>query len=64
MKEYTKGEIPEELNGLNGKVEIGIQDQTPKLTGGFYPKKNIVIDYVKADKEAVKPAVYDDDVPF
>lgn len=68
-KEYNRGELPEELDRLSGKVEIGVQDEQPKPSGGFYPKKNIVVDYVMTDKGAVKPEAStrefkDDDVPF
>jgi hypothetical protein len=70
IEEYKKGEIPENMSGLSGKVEIGTQDEQPKSTGGFYPKKNIVIDYVMTDKGSVKydPKSVDkdlnDDLPF
>ena len=67
--EYKRGLIPEILEKYSGKVEIGIQDEQPKSTGGFYPKKNIVLDYVKRDAEAstTKPKeeeFVDSDIPF
>lgn len=43
--EYAKGEIPENLERYCGEVQIGTQEEQPRQGGGFYPKKNIVIDY-------------------
>lgn len=67
--QYNKGAIPEELERLSGKVEIGIQDEQPKPGGGVYPKKNVVVDYVVTDKGAVKVELQvdpslNDDLPF
>lgn len=67
--EYSKGEIPEALEHYCGKVEVSSQDPQPKSTGGFYPKKNVVVDYVfgnvenKSSKEESKD-FHDDDIPF
>lgn len=36
---YKTGKMPEELENLSGKVEIGIQEEQPKAGGGFYAKK-------------------------
>lgn len=64
---YKKGSIPEELQSLCGKVKIGIGKGNEKPDGGFYPDKNIVIDYLK-DKSIVnvKNAEdnFDDELPF
>lgn len=52
---YKRGELPESLQGLSGKVQIGVKDEQPKNDGnGYWPKKNIVEDYVMTDKGAVK----------
>lgn len=65
-EEYKKGQIPEELSRLSGKVHIGISEKQPNPTGGFYPEKNVVLDYVKNDKKIEKnnENVFGDDVPF
>jgi hypothetical protein len=71
-EEYKKGSIPEGLASLSGKVKIGIQEEKANPNGGFFPKKNIVIDYVMTDKGAVKSdsapieeeKFHDDDLPF
>lgn len=49
IEQYKKGEIPEELGGYSGQFIIGIQEAEPNSKGGFYPKKNIVIDYLKVE---------------
>ncbi len=69
-EEYKKGELPEDLERFSGKVEIGIQDEQPKSSGGFYPKKNIVVDYIVSDgtvkHNAPKQDEFNDslDIPF
>lgn len=69
-KEYEKGELPEELQGLCGKFSLKTKEQKPDGKGGFYPSKNIVDDYVMTDKGAVKyetqkdDKFIDNDVPF
>ena len=70
--DYAKGNIREELEGLSGKVHLGIQPSLPNPTGGYYPEKNVVIDYVTKDnaekigevKAEVKQDDFNDDVPF
>jgi hypothetical protein len=74
VDQYTKGELPEEFRGYSGYLELGIQDEMPNPKGGFYPKKNIVIDYVLNNnaESKVKPISVnkgltdfkEDDVPF
>lgn len=49
-EEYKKGCIRDELHNLSGKAHIGIKDPQPKDGGGFYPKKNIVLDYIICEK--------------
>lgn len=49
VEDYLKGNIREELERLSGKVHIGVQDIMPNPTGGYYPAKNVVIDYVTKD---------------
>ncbi len=69
-EEYKKGELPEELEGLEGKLELGTQDAQPKPGGGFYAKKNVVIDYIPmtaGEMKASAPVVHDDfsdQIPF
>jgi hypothetical protein len=73
--EYRRGELPEEMTGLSGKVEIGQQESQSKPTGGYYAAKNVVIDYLMADKVATqydgmkplpekKDEFLDDPIPF
>jgi len=72
QKEYEKCSLPEDLARLSGKVELGIKDEEPNPSGGYYPKKNVVVDYVMTDQGAVKVPlasnnnknVVDDDIPF
>lgn len=69
VEEYKKGSLPEELVGLSGKVAIDIQDEMPKPSGGYYPSKNVVIDYMKEGLVESKSAnssdsFKDDDIPF
>lgn len=45
--QYMKGSLPEEFHSFSGRCLIGVQEEMPKDGGGFYPKKNIVVDYVK-----------------
>lgn len=62
QEEYKKGQIPEDLERLSGKVKIIIQkgqlipeDKLQgKPKGSCYPDKNAVEDYVMTDKGAVK----------
>lgn len=63
-KEYERGTLPENLTRLGGKVEIGIKDEQPNPNGGFYPKKNIVVDYMASTKLVSNKSHIDDDVPF
>src|SRR5258706_6344229 len=46
-EQYKLGSLPKELERYSGKVQINIQDERPNPSGGFYARKNIVIDYVK-----------------
>jgi hypothetical protein len=52
-EEYKKGEIPEDLERKHGYAEIGTQEEQPKQGGGFYAKKNIVVEYVMTTKGAL-----------
>lgn len=69
-KEYERGKLPEEMENLYGKVCLDIQDEQPKEGGGFYPKKNVVVDYIVAAQgttraENKKDDFKDDiDLPF
>ena len=70
-EEYKRGELQEELERLSGKVEIGIQGEQAKPGGGFYPKKNIVVDYVTEEGKVnnaplftTTDAALNDDLPF
>ena len=64
-EEYKKGCLPEELENLSGKLELGTQEGQPKPSGGFYAKKNVVVDYIAPSEGEVKPkpAAVEDD-PF
>lgn len=75
-QEYKRGQLSEDLQQLSGKVLIDVQEPQPKEGGGFYPKRNIVVDYVVPDKmpianhhhkntvKANYNNVVSDDVPF
>lgn len=66
-EEYKSGSVREELKGLSGFVEISSKEAQPKPTGGFYPKKNVVVDYVSKVKqqEPIKDDQFiDSDIPF
>lgn len=74
-EDYKNGHLPEELERLCGKAQIGIRDEQTNPNGGVYPKKNIVIDYIPDDKNNVKhenqntvkeqPELgFDDAIPF
>lgn len=72
IEEYKRRELPEELAHYCGRVEIGVEDEQPKASGGMYPRKNKVVDYVKGEKGAVKNELayvsqekdFDDIIPF
>lgn len=68
VEEYKQGNIPEELTNRSGKLLLGIQEERPNPSGGVYPKKNTVVDYVLCDKGAVKhPGAddgFNDELPF
>lgn len=68
QEEYKRGDLPEELEGLGAAFKIGISEETPKKGGGFYPKKNIVLDYLKKTEiKYIHPSseiVFDDSIPF
>lgn len=70
IEEYKNGQLREELASLCGKVEIGRQEKQPKQGGGFYPEKNVVVDYVTSDKDSSKvdhvkeEGFHDDELPF
>lgn len=69
-KDYERGCLPENLERLSGKAIIGIQEEQPNPNGGFYPKKNVVTDYVIQDKSDIKQNPKeeefkdDTDIPF
>lgn len=67
LEEYKKGCIREDLTGLCGKCTIDIQNEKPKEGGGFYPKRNIVSDYIKSNDTksiSLTDEFKDDEVPF
>ena len=66
VEEYKQGKLREELDGYEGKVEIGIGDMMPNPSGGFYPKKNVVIDYIadKENKNKLESSEATEDNPF
>ncbi len=67
-EKFAQGNLPEEMQMLCGKVQIGREGQTPKKDGsGFYPPKNVVIDYVSKGENtlsSVSSDEFNDDVPF
>lgn len=65
---YNLGEIYAEdcLNKI-GLCQIGYEQGSQKPEGGYYPDKNVVIDYiVKTQKKNIanKDDFHDDDIPF
>lgn len=67
-EKFSQGNLPEEMEMLCGKVQIGRQDKTLKKDGnGFYPPKNVVIDYIDKGKKtlsSVSSSELNDDIPF
>jgi len=72
-EEYKKGQLPENLERLAGNAIIGIRDEQPKPNGGFYPRKNYVIDYIESNPVTSMPSSspefkpeeeLNDDIPF
>lgn len=65
-EEYKKGSIREDLQGLCGRVFIGIQDEMPNPNGGMYPKKNVVVEYAKEEfkLKEIKEDKFNDEIPF
>lgn len=69
-EDYKKGSLPEDFSYLSGKALIGTQEEMPNPNGGFYPKKNVVLDYIPQaegtvkEKTAIPKDDFDDDVPF
>lgn len=63
---YKEGNLPEELDGYSGKCLVGIQDQQSNPNGGFYPKKNVVLDYIEQNPsiENKKVEEFSDEIPF
>lgn len=69
---YESNNIPEEMEGLTGKLSLGVQEQKPNPNGGFYAAKNVVLDYIKKDsltfnsapKAAKEEDFLNDDLPF
>lgn len=48
--DYKGGDIPASkfMNKCEGKVVLGVEPEKPNGSGGYYPPKNIVKDYVPA----------------
>jgi Protein of unknown function (DUF669) len=63
---YEKGQMPEELTSLCGRARIGIQSEKSNNNGGYYPKKNYVIDYIKNEhKDFIEKSINEiSDIPF
>lgn len=68
---YEKGELPEDLTGFSGKAKVAVQE--PQLKNGtdneYWPKKNIVADYVNLKSEETKKVTslnneFNDDIGF
>ncbi len=73
LADYEKGSLPEDFAGLSGKCVIRTQEEMPKENGGFYPRKNVIEDYVKKitsqqyekkASQAESDFVDDADIPF
>lgn len=69
QEEYKKGQIRDSFLGLTGEVDIDIEEKQSNGKGGFYPEKNIVVDYVKNPTKQAAPELkaepaFDDDIPF
>lgn len=68
LDSYNSGKIPEILECLSGRAKFGIEKDVENDKGGFYPPKNIVLDYLKKDKSDSKlkhqKDEFNDDIPF
>jgi hypothetical protein len=67
-EQYKQGAIPVDLTNLEGIVRIGIQPEKQNPSGGFYAKKNIVIEYIKLSSGKLaantEKEFIDDSFPF
>lgn len=77
-EEYKQGQIPEELEGYSGKLELKVEEGglipddklKGKPKGSKYPDKNVVVDYIKrttvtaANKDAPADDFFDDPINF
>lgn len=62
---YNSDEIEaSDCIGKMGKVDIIIQQGQPNMSGGYYPDKNAVKDYVKSDKNMVQAQKANENLPF
>lgn len=68
---YDKGQLPEDLYGYSGKCKVDVRDPQPNPNGGFYDKKNVIVDYLESSqeesakrKEAAVQKSVDEDIPF
>ncbi len=72
QNEYQTGNIDANqfINKCEGKVVLGVELEKPKKTGGWYPPKNIVKDYIpapipsKLNPLGVKEPFDNQDIPF
>jgi len=63
--QYEKGELQKDFKGLTGKLKLSIQDEKPKPNGdGFYPRKNIVEDYIPSENKKTEEGFLNDEIPF
>jgi len=65
LKEYEKGEIDlKALIGRHGKLLLDIQQGNPRPTGGYFPDRNFVQDYIKTEMSTELKEIFDKDIPF
>lgn len=62
-KEYESGTLQENLNNFSGKALIDIQDGASKEGGGNWPKKNVVVEYIKQSVSEIED-YFNDKIPF
>lgn len=74
-EEFKKSSLREDMVGLSGKVLIGTEDEMPRPSGGMYPRKNVVMEYLPESEQPrastvrakveEKPSEFEDDtIPF
>jgi len=65
FEQYKKGDLQEDLSGLEGYVKISIKPESKDSYGRIFPKRNVVHDYIKQEiPKEVADVFFNDDVKF